>query len=582
MMRASSRLQPLIALLVFAVPACVVAVLATTVPEVGRDVETVRLLGARTLGTWGGTSRTLDAVAGAASGLLPVATHAARVCIASGMLVGVTAWLLWMALRRSYRSAVDATSTMTSWMAVVVPMAAVLSTPWLTEAAQGLSSVLAALLVLVPGLVVLARSDQPRLALAVAVLALSYDLGIGLAAACGLLFALSTREMPSFKSMQPWIAAAVLLLGLRGLGWALKLRDLSLATNTPSTTLVSLRAFASSHVGLVVGTLALLTLVTGALQPALRRHLAPWIAWTFAAGFGATFEPLSLPLEGAFGWPALVLVVSSCALAGFCIVSAMAWLTARKIAFARTNSTLLLLLFSALPVVRFDSALSRLDEARANNQSRWDLYAFGTMPQGAVALIADERMRWRMAAARMGGGWLSGVAMMDPTHPASAVATRVIAQEPRLHEAWRALLFQGRLSEFGLSLVAESRPVLMHCDPKYDRALLRHLMPTRVLSEYEREPRALSDRKRALENARRETQAYARLLEAMSEGAGRQLGVQQLRRRVLCVAAAGDRDLVPVLAEDVMRVTGQDAFIDVILRRAREGQGSVDVKDLQP
>jgi hypothetical protein len=124
------------------------------------------------------------------------------------------------------------------------------------------------------------------------------------------------------------------------------------------------------------------------------------------------------------------------------------------------------------------------------------------------------------------------------------------------------------------------RPLAMAFEPRWGRALGRHLVPVALLDRFEPEPRGASDRKRALD-------VFAPKRERLARAAGKDPELAEstaylLRARALDVASSGDRDLVGRTVEDLHAFAPDDPVGTAIVARVVLGKAGSRVEDLRP
>jgi hypothetical protein len=159
---------------------------------------------------------------------------------------------------------------------------------------------------------------------------------------------------------------------------------------------------------------------------------------------------------------------------------------------------------------------------------------------------------------------------------------------PELTPFLRDIALMSVPEEWSLAKVAAVRPLVMTYDPKWQRVLARHLVPTGLFATYETEPRTTSDRRIALDA---ESLARDRLASVLAIAPAavvavdlelRRVTAQLLRERIVALAASHDRELLSRAAEEIRAFASDDATASEILRRAEATRGAIDVKDVVP
>jgi hypothetical protein len=250
-----------------------------------------------------------------------------------------------------------------------------------------------------------------------------------------------------------------------------------------------------------------------------------------------------------------------------------------KVPAARASAAMVLVLLLVIPVDEADETLLRSLPRAEGAAAVWDDLAWGALPPLSVVLVTDPRLARRAAAAEAEGS-LRGDLAVIPVGAPGVAAARVLATDPALVPLWRDLALTGTPSEASLSSLATSRPLMMAYEPRWGRALGRHLVPAGLLDRFEPEPRGASDRRRALDafGAKRDRLARAAAKDPDLAAAAAYLA----RARAIDVAASGDRDLVGRAVEDLRALSPEDPLAITIVARVVAGRGAAKVDDLRP
>jgi hypothetical protein len=113
---------------------------------------------------------------------------------------------------------------------------------------------------------------------------------------------------------------------------------------------------------------------------------------------------------------------------------------------------------------------------------------------------------------------------------------------------WRDLALSGVPSEASLSALASLRPVVASYDPAWGPAIGRHLVPMAILDRVEPEPRAASDRRRALDTSVADRQDLKARLACDEELSAATASLLRARARLL--GSIGERELGERAAAD--------------------------------
>jgi len=552
---------------------------------------------ARAMGLEAQPWRALDAVVASVFAALPLGTRAARAGLGEAVVVGMAGAALFFVAWRLAAACADS-PRLGALTAAIATLAAVCSPAWQTEAAAVAGSTTGALLALLP-LAVLARADEagvaPRWRAGVFLLgvALGYEPLVGACAfaACAALVAVGPRARRGVAEAWRTDARVLALCFVAGLGPLLLAVARTRVAGVPLVAALadawagergashagSPAVFLRTELGMVLGALAVGGTVLAALVPrarALGAALLAVVVVGFASGWaGAPLGPTR------FGAPVLAGMAAACGLAGAAMQAVVRGIAEAKVPLARASAAMVLVLELAIPVDSADEALLRTLPRANGATALWDDLAWGELPPRTVVLVTDVRLGRRAAAAQATGA-LRGDLAVVPAQTRGAVASRVLSQDAALVPLWRDLELAGAPSEASLSSLASVRPLAMAFEPRWGRALGRHLVPVALLDRFEPEPRGASDRKRALD-------VFAPKRERLARAAGKDPELAEstaylLRARALDVASSGDRDLVGRTVEDLHAFAPDDPVGTAIVARVVLGKAGSRVEDLRP
>jgi hypothetical protein len=574
------------------VPACLVAAHAGNVADAAHDSGV-----ARAMGLVGQPWRGLDVVAASMLAWLPLGTRALRAELGEGLVVALAGIALYrLALGLVARCA--AGPRLGPAIAGIATLAALCSPAWQTEAASVGGSALGALLVLLPVSIAAGGSDDREpVRWRLCVLALAMALGFEpLVGACALL-AVAVFVAVNAETRHAFPAAcrtdarglgACLLAGLVPLllavartrasgvplgqaftdGWAGE----AAASSTGSPVAFVRAELGTAVVAMAIGGVVLMALVSRA-RPVGAALLALVVVGLACGWVGAPLGPTR------FGAPVLAAMAATYALTAVTMHSLVRAIAEARVPMARASAVMVIVLELVLPVDAADEALLRTLPRASGAASLWDDLTWGTLPPRTVALVPDIRL-WSRAAAAQASGSLRGDIAVVPTHARGSAVERALAEDAALVPLWRDLELQGSPSEASLSSLAAARPLVTAYEPRWGRALGRHLVPVALLDRFEPEPRGASDRRRALD-------AFASRRERLTRVVGKdpelaRAAAYLLRARALDVAASGDRDLVGRAVEDLHAFAPEDPVGTAIVARVVLGHGVAKVDDLRP
>jgi hypothetical protein len=588
----AARLDAAMTLLCALAPACLAAAHVGNAADAAHDAGVARAMGLAAQ-PWRG----LDVVAGSLLAWVPLGTRAARADLGSALVAGLAGVVVYRIARALAARCLEA-PRLGALTAAVATLAALCAPVWQTEAAAVGGSAMGALLALVP-LAVVARADDAkspppwRLAALTLGLAVGYEVLVGALAVVGIAAVVGAapdarrRSVAAVKNDGRALAAC-LLCGLapgvlavartRAAGVPLFNALLeSWAGEAGASHAGPPGAFVRGELGTVLGAMAVGGVVVAALAPRARALAAALVAVTalgLASGWaGAPLGPTR------FGAPVLAATAAACALAGATMQAVVRAIAEARVPMARASAGMVLVLELVLPVDSADESLVRLLPRAGDASALWGDLAWGTLPPRAVVLAADPRLGGRVAAAQAEGS-LRGDITVIPTYARGAPVERVLATDSALVPLWRDLELAGAPSEASLSALATSRPLVTPYEPRWGRALGRHLVPVGLLDRFEPEPRGASDRRKALDafGAKRDRLAKAQGKDPELVRATAYL----LRARALDVAASGDRDLIGRAVDDLHVFAPEDPVATAIVARVVMGHGAAKVDDLRP
>jgi hypothetical protein len=574
------------------VPACLAAAHLGNVADAAHDRGVARAMG---LGAqpWRG----LDAIVAGVFAAVPLGTRVARAELGEAMVAAMAGAALFLVAWRFAAASADS-PRLGALTAAIATFAAVGAPAWQMEAGSVAGSTTGALLVLLP-LAALARADEegapPRWregAFALG-LALGYEPLVGATALAGCAALVAVGANARRGAVAAWRSEAKVLAACLAAGLA----PLLLATARTRIAGIPLGAalgdawagergasltgspapFLRAELGVVLGALAIGGAVLAVLVPrarALGAALLAVVVAGFASGWaGAPLGPTR------FGAPVLAATAAACALASVAMQAIVRAIAEAKVPLARASAAMVLVLELAIPVDSADEALLRTLPRARGAAALWDDLAWGELPPRTVVLLSDPRLARRAAAAQATGS-LRGDVVVVPAQTRGAVAARVLSQDAALVPLWRDLELAGSPSEASLSSLASVRPLAMAFEPRWGKALGRHLVPVALLDRFEPEPRGASDRKKALDLFAPKRERLARAASKDPELA--EAAAYLLRARALDVAAGGDRDLVARTIDDLHAFAPDDPVGAAIVARLVLGKAAVKVEDLRP
>ena len=573
-------------------PAWAATLHVASVADAAHDDGTIRAVGFGWTGAW----RALDAIVSALFVMLPIGTRAARAGFASAVALGVAGGLLYWIGRRLL-AACTPSAHVPSAIAALASITATIGAAYQLEGASPGGSVLGAVLVFAP-LAIMLDAGPAKWPLVVGLFgaALAYEPLVGACAIVPTMTLVLGEWLRTHAPLWPtrkhaWLCLAAFVAGALPLALSIARlrasRSLSLATAifvSPSGEAgaswpTSPLALVEAEIGWPLFGLALFGAALAMFMPRARAVTLSLVALL------AAIATTRLGVPGGptrFGAPVLAAIGASFLLAAVGLQALVVLVAAAKIPFARTSAAMIVLAALTFPVHFADDALARCVERARGQAATWDDVAWGALPAGSVLMVSDARIVRRIVASRAAGVLRGDLAVVPTYDLAGPIARRELAHEPKLAPFWRDMAIETLPEEFSLSSLAASRPLALVFDSRWEHGLARHLVPVGLVARYEPEPRGASDRKRALDGfgPKRDRLARATINERDIELI--QATAILLRARAIALAATGDKDLVTRGIDDLHVFAPDDPVGSVIVARAAQKKGAVDVKGLVP
>ena len=555
----------------------------------GRDAAIVRTAG---LGYAGGF-HALDAWLAALFAFVPLGTRVLRTELVGVFLLGTTAALAFVLIRRS----LVALAGPSAWAPVVAALATAtmsLSYPFQHEATCPGSSLAGVVLVLTA----LTSAEAAPFQAGLVTLALTYDIPVGLCVAAAVV---AGRVVPRPLSTTVGVApprafSSGLALALGGAAGLVPF-VLSAARGRVTSLSTSSRLFASAfgddstgggfrHGAAVVlaelGEAMALLAVVGLAWGLWSRKARPWIV-PLAAAFAVAvvaFVQVSGGARDAWGAPGLLVMVVAVAFAAIAMHEGVLRVARARLPLAGASAAMVVVLEAAFPAVQLDDGLARASRRSLDALSTWEDAAFAGLPGGVLVLVAAPKLYTRLLATKASGG-LPGDFQLIPTFDATnEAAAAALAHDPRLVPLFRDVALTGVPQELSMSSLAAQRPLALAADPEWDRSLTRHLIPGGLLAVFEPEPRGGSDRKRALDDSQGWRTRLAASLGPERDAALASLTATILFDRAVAAAETGEREVALRAIQDASTFAPKDPRIQELTLREVSSRGAIDVRDL--
>ncbi len=396
------------------------------------------------------------------------------------------------------------------------------------------------------------------------------------------------RQLPTGRELLWCIAATVgvvalglgpfLLQPVRGGAWTDLSHELGRLSGEANKRPVqgALEGWQSSAGPIVLGAAAF-----GAVWGVCIPRLRPWIVPLL----GLSVLDLALPAAGCSALAANPLApVRLVSLAVLTIAAILALHTAclglerAQLPLARPAQALLVVFSLTLVLVGTEES-GRLAELQARRASEaWTDEALSSLPPQSMLLVRSEPAAWRLWACRVVRGERPDVTVVPlPLLDRGDTVGRLLQLEPRLAPLVRELRVSGKPSEYALSTLADSRPLYLEFDPRWDQRLLDHVLPDAFWMRFAPQALGRSDRTAALEGGQG---AFTRVLRAATEPVVDAATLTMLsgrtREQAVMLAALGDRESATTLVEQLGELPEERRFVTRVLEQLKERRRGTD------
>lgn len=564
------------ALAALAIPLVVTLLRVASTSEWRDDLAAVRGLGLVPIGSEGSLSLVLMQ----AASLVPIGGKLLRAGVVSALGLAVASRLVFQLARRALELAAD-TPRLTPPLALAAALGTTLASTWQLEGTLAGGVTLAAAI----GLAALCLRPRPSErdarvwlgygALCAAGALESHAAGIATLVAV-VVQMLAVAELPPRRSialgalgalgagtlcLAPW-AAAALRTGTGTVDLARDLAALPVVSDTAAERVGALGAWLSD-LGIVSLALALGGAAWGLTRAATRWLVAPLavlvvldVVWPASRGGMLAADPLAA---------LRLLAVAALSVTGVLGVQvASVALSTARIPFARQASTLLVAFEFTLVLMCAEDASFTADRAAQRGAETFTDEALGALPRGALVLVDDPAVAWRLWAARVVRGDRPDVVVVPlGLVDRASVARRLLALEPALAGLVRDVAITGRPSELSLSSLADLRPLRVDGATRWSRRLQDHLLPAPLWLGCEAHALGRSDRTAALPGARA---AFDRVLTAAAtpeyrDRATLELLASRVRVQAQALALLDDKASVALLVADLKKIDPEHRFL---------------------
>lgn len=560
----------------FGVPLLVVASRLCTSGRTFDDLTLVRGLGMVPVGGQGVISSLLVRLAA----LLPIGGQPERAGFVGAIVLGVVGFLCF-GIAQSVLRATDCGPRLTALLATSAALSATLSPAAQMQAATLDPVVLSTMFALIAIALGNGGLTSARQWLAIgmfAALAMAENLGVGLTfLVIVALQAILCGTMPSRRAVALCAGGLVTVVGLcmlivlaraRSVGsWLTLGAGISTLDAATALTTPTLNAWLDG-----AGPVALTLGLIGAGYALLERRLR---ATSLVLVLCVAIDAVLCWMHDVDANDHRVLALSAVSiLAALGVRVGLMLLGQLRLPFSEPVSVLLVVFQMTLACTAIEDSRPRVGNASANET--WTDETLGRLPAKSLLLVREPSMVWRAWAARIVRGERPDVVVVPLTllsHP--ELLESLLKAEPNLAALIRDINVNGSPTEHGLSQLADSRPLFVDLDPRWDSRLMGHLLPEGMWFRYSPHPLGRSDRARGLVHARK---ANDRMIRSFGHGSRetsaplKVLFARRLQEQAVLLASLGDSASALSSLDDLARVLPDDSLGEKLRRQLSDGK----------
>ena len=232
---------------------------------------------------------------------------------------------------------------------------------------------------------------------------------------------------------------------------------------------------------------------------------------------------------------------------------------------ARPAPVLAVIFHITMVCISCEEASFAADRSNHEAGDQWTELALNQLEPNAAILVHSPALTWRLWAAQSLRHMRPDVIIISaPLLRRGVVMPHLVPSEPNVGPLLRDFALNGTASEYGLSLLADARPLFVELDRSWNDRLLGHVTVDGVWLRYSAESLGKSDRngfqKHVLtSNGRMFTQFQAGLL-------GRDLSsanilAQILKEHAAALSRLGLGEKAIALVDGAAQLTGEDPFV---------------------
>jgi hypothetical protein len=260
--------------------------------------------------------------------------------------------------------------------------------------------------------------------------------------------------------------------------------------------------------------------------------------------------------------------------------AALAWLWSCQLPFAQPASVLGVSFAVTLVLQRVESAPSAAPQPELATEA-WTEEALGRLPERSVLVVQSPALALRALSAQLQGARPDVAVLPLPLLHRGSVSSRLLRRAPALAPVLRQLAVNGVPDEYSFGRLADTRPLFVQLDARWDARLLDHLCPDALWLQFAARPLGKSDRQAGVARAR---EALERLLEpdapAWLDERTREVLAQQAGQQALALAALGETEPAQRALRASSELRPEGPLWQALAERLERGTGRVAINDL--
>lgn len=270
------------------------------------------------------------------------------------------------------------------------------------------------------------------------------------------------------------------------------------------------------------------------------------------------------------------------------VAEVIAFLRSLDLPMARVASVLAVVFHMTLAAVVCEEASFTADRTRRLAAEEWTDLALARLPRDTALVVRSPDLAWRLWAAQRVEGQRPDVLLVaSPLLVRNAGLARLLPHGLDVAPLLRDLALSGSASEFGLSVLANARPLRVELDSAWDERMVAHVMVDGPWLRFDPEPLGVSDRPSDGASA---LSAEARIAAHVRGGARRDVVSAEVLGRTLkeqttALSLLGLPSAAGPLLDELDRLLPNDPFavsarlrVDHAIRQGHHG--AVELRDL--